>query len=59
MILRLQAMAENLETGEEAYSPYYPGMPKAVELREVLNHMEGKSFKVWETINGMMIRREG
>lgn len=59
MILRLQAMAENLKTGEEAYSPYYPGMPKAAELREVLNHAEGKSFKVWETINGMMIRREG
>lgn len=59
MILRLQAMAENLETGEEAYSPYYPGMPKAAELREVLNRTEGKSLIVWETINGMMIRREG
>ena len=59
MILRLQAMAESLETGEEAYSPYYPGMPKAGELREVLKLDTGKSFKVWETINGMMIRREG
>lgn len=59
MIRRLQAMAENLETGEEAYCPYYPGMPEADELREVLNRTEGKSFKVWETINGMMIRREG
>ena len=59
MIRRLQAMAENLETGEEAYCPYYPGMPEADELREALNRTEGKSFKVWETINGMMIRREG
>ena len=59
MILRLQAMAENLETGEWVYIPFRPRMPKAAELREVLNRTEGKSFKVWETINGMMIRREG
>ena len=59
MILRLQAMAENLETGEEVYSPFYPGMPKAAELREVLKLNTGKRFKVWKTINGMMIRREG
>lgn len=52
-------MAENLETGEEAYCPYYPGMPEADELREVLKLDTGKSFKVWETINGIMIRREG
>lgn len=59
MIRRLQALAENLETGEEAYCPYYPGMPEAAELREVLKLNTGKSFKVWKTINGMMIRREG
>lgn len=59
MIRRLQAMAENLETGEEVYSPFYPGMPKATKLREVLKLNTDKSFKVWETINGMMIRREG
>lgn len=59
MIRRLQAMAENLETGEEAYCPYYPGMPEAAKLREVLKLNTAKSFKVWETINGMMIRREG
>lgn len=59
MIRRLQALAENLETGEETYCPYYPGMPEAAELREVLKLNTGKSFKVWETINGMMIRREG
>lgn len=59
MIRRLQVMAENLETGEEAYCPHYPGMPEAAELREVLKLDTGKSFKVWETINGMMIRREG
>lgn len=59
MIRRLQALAENLETGEEVYSPYYPGMPEAAELREVLKLNTAKSFKVWETINGMMIRREG
>lgn len=46
MIRRLQAMAENLETGEEAYCPYYPGMPEADELREVLKLDTGKSFKV-------------
>lgn len=59
MIRRLQALAENLETGEEAYCSYYPGMPEAAELREVLKLNTAKSFKVWETINGMMIRREG
>lgn len=59
MIRRLQALADNLETGEEAYCPYYPGMPEAAELREVLKLNTAKSFKVWETINGMMIRREG
>lgn len=59
MIRRLQAMAENLDAGEEAYCPYYPGMPEAAELREVLKLNTAKSFKVWETINGMMIRREG
>ena len=59
MIRRFQAMAENLETGEEAYSPYYPGMPEVAELREVLKLDTGKSFKLWVTINGMMIRREG
>lgn len=58
MIQRLQALAENLEKGEEVYSPFKHGMPKATKLREVLNLIEGKSFKVWETINGMMIRRE-
>ena len=59
MIRRLQTLAENLETGEEAYCPYYPGMPEAAEIREVLKLNTAKSFKVWETINGMMIRREG
>ena len=59
MIRRLLALAESLETGEEVYSPLYPAMPKAAELREVLKLNTGKRFKVWKTINGMMIRREG
>ena len=59
MIREFMAKVQALEPGEEFYQCYREDLPTVAELREMLNNSTSvKRFKIWETINGMMVRRE-
>lgn len=59
MIRELMTKAMALEPGEELYQCYRNDLPTVAELRQMLNNStSAKRYKIWETINGMMVRRE-
>lgn len=59
MIEWFMAQVQALEPGEEFYQCYRIDLPTVAELDRMLNNStSGKRFKIWETINGMMVRRE-
>ena len=48
-----------LEVGEELFQCFIACLPKVEELRRMLNEKSStKQFKVWPTINGIMVKRE-
>jgi hypothetical protein len=48
-----------LEVGEEMFQCHIACLPDAPELRSMLNDKSSTmKFKVWQTVNGIMIRRE-
>ena len=53
----LIAKAHTLEVDQELYQPYLSCLPGVEELAEMLNEEEKKRYHVFETINGIMIRR--
>lgn len=59
MIQELMTKAQALMPGEEFYQCHRSDLPTVAELDRILNNStSGKRFKIWETINGMMVRRE-
>ena len=59
MIQELMTKAQALRPGEELYQCYTDDMPTVAELDKLLNNSTSvKRFKIWETINGVMVRRE-
>lgn len=59
MIEWFMAQVQALEPGEEIYQCYRSDLPTVAELDRILNNStSGKRFKIWETINGVMVRRE-
>lgn len=59
MIEWFMAQVQALEPGEEFYQCYRSDLPTVAELDRILNNStSGKRFKIWETINGVMVRRE-
>ena len=59
MIREFMAKVQALEPGEEVYQCYRDDLPTVAELDRILNNSTSvKRFKIWETINGMMVRRE-
>lgn len=59
MIQELMTKAQALRPGEEFYQCYRDDLPTVAELDRMLNNSTSvKRFKIWETINGMMVRRE-
>ena len=59
MIREFMTKVQALEPGEELYQCHRDDLPTVAELREILNNStSAKRFKIWETINGMMVRRE-
>ena len=59
MIREFMAKVQALRPGEELYQCYRDDMPTVAELDKLLNNSTSvKRFKIWETINGMMVRRE-
>ena len=59
MIRELMTKAQALRPGEELYQCYRSDLPTVAELDKLLNNSTSvKRFKIWETINGMMVRRE-
>lgn len=59
MIQELMTKAQALRPGEELYQCYRDDLPTVAELDKLLNNSTSvKRFKIWETINGMMVRRE-
>lgn len=49
--------ADQCEPGQTMYRCFDPALPKVKELAKMLN-ASGKRYTVWETINGIMLRRE-
>lgn len=48
-----------LEVGEEMYQPFLSSLPTVPELRELLNEESSPlRFNIWQTINGIMVKRE-
>lgn len=48
-----------LEVGEELFQCFIACLPEVEELRDMLNGKSlTKRFKVWPTINGIMVKRE-
>lgn len=59
MIEWFMTQVQALEPGEEFYQCYRSDLPTVAELDRMLNNStSGKRFKIWETINGVMVRRE-
>ena len=59
MIREFMTKVQALEPGEELYQCYRNDLPTVAELRQMLNNStSAKRFKIWGTINGMMVRRE-
>ena len=59
MIREFMTKVQALEPGEELYQCYRDDLPTVTGLREMLNDSTSvKRFKIWETVNGMMVRRE-
>jgi hypothetical protein len=56
-VLEFVLKAQMLEIGNELYQCYVPGFPSVEEIREMMQSSTMK-FKVWQTVNGIMIRRE-
>lgn len=48
-----------LEVGEEMYQNFLSSLPTVPELRKLLNEESSPlRFKIWQTINGIMVKRE-
>jgi len=47
----------DLKPDEELYQPFLSALPNVAELRKVLSEGDMR-FKVWPTINGIMVKRE-
>lgn len=59
VIKEFVAKAYALEVGEEFFQCYLSSLPDIPELRRLLNDESSTMrFKVWQTINGTMVRRE-
>jgi hypothetical protein len=51
------ARAQALEVGEEMFHCFIKELPSVAELKKMLNTSE-KSYQIWETINGVIVRRK-
>lgn len=59
VIKEFVAKAYALEIGEELFQCHLSSLPDVPELRKLLNDESSTlRFKVWQTINGTMVRRE-
>lgn len=59
LIKRFVEKAMSLEVGGEFYQCHVAYLPTVEELRELLNETDkDKKFHVWETINGIWVKRE-
>lgn len=48
-----------LGVGEEMYQPFLSSLPSVPELRILLNDESSElRFNIWQTINGIMVKRE-
>lgn len=48
-----------LGVGEEMYQPFLSSLPSVPELRILLNDESSTlRFDIWQTINGIMVKRE-
>ena len=56
-IQELIRKAHNLEVDGELYQPYLSCLPSVEELSMMLNENDTKRYRVYETINGIMIIR--
>ena len=56
-IREFMARVEALEVGEEIFHCFIKELPTVAELRTMINTSE-KSYQIWETINGVMVRRK-